>query len=128
MDRAVSDRTARRLHFAPAWTHTTATVTVAAFLMLLFFSASPASAFLFFTVTNTNDSGAGSLRQAILDANAADSSESVITFTTEGGPTVTGTITLTTGLLEIQHDVNIAGPGASNLAVNAAGNSQGLRG
>jgi hypothetical protein len=30
----------------------------------------PAAAAITFTVTNTNDAGAGSLRQAILDANA----------------------------------------------------------
>src|SRR5580658_4186692 len=90
----------------------------AGLLLMALFSASPASAFLTFTVSNTNDSGAGSLRQAILDANAADSAESVITFTTEGGPTVTGTITLTSGVLEIQHPVNIAGPGASSLAIS----------
>src|SRR6202167_792570 len=90
----------------------------AGLLLMALFSASPASAFLTFTVSNTNDSGAGSLRQAILDANAADSAESVITFTTAGGPTVTGTITLTSGVLEIQHPVNIAGPGASSLAIS----------
>jgi hypothetical protein len=87
-------------------------------LLMALFSASPASAFLTFTVSNTNDSGVGSLRQAILDANAADNAESVITFTTEGGPTVSGTITLTSGVLEIQHPVNIAGPGASSLAIS----------
>jgi predicted outer membrane repeat protein len=95
----------------------------AGLLLMALLSASPASAFIIFTVSNTNDSGAGSLRQAILDANAADSTESVITFSTEGGPTVTGTITLTSGVLEIQHPVNIAGPGASSLAISGDNNS-----
>ena len=36
-----------------------------------------------FTVTNTNDSGAGSLRQAILDANAT-AGEDVINITATG--------------------------------------------
>lgn len=121
MDRALSDK-ARR-HVAPAATRTTATVVVAAILMLAAFSASPASAFTVFTVTNNNDSGAGSLRAAVAAANAADSSESIINFTTEGGTTITGTITLTSGVLEITAPVNIAGPGASMLAISGDNNS-----
>jgi parallel beta helix pectate lyase-like protein len=39
-----------------------------------------------FTVTNTNDSGAGSLRQAILDANANGVSRDTIAFNIAGGP------------------------------------------
>jgi hypothetical protein len=31
-----------------------------------------------FTVTNTNDSGAGSLRQAVLDANAAAGADTIV--------------------------------------------------
>ena len=60
------------------------------------------------TVTNTNDSGAGSLRQAIADANDGD--------TIDFG--VTGTITLTTGHLLVAKNITISGPGATNLAVN----------
>jgi hypothetical protein len=70
-----------------------------------------------FTVTNTNDSGAGSLRQAISDANAAAGPDT-ITFS------VTGTITLTSGQLGITDDLTIDGPGAANLAIsgnNASG-------
>ncbi len=48
-----------------------------------------------FTVTNTNDSGAGSLRQAVLDANAAPSND-IITFNTGNS------ITLSTGELELK--------------------------
>ncbi len=52
-----------------------------------------------FTVTNTNDSGAGSLRQAVLDANAAPGDD-VIEF----DATVFGTaqtIVLTGGALQV---------------------------
>src|SRR5437899_5238644 len=60
------------------------------------------------TVTNTNDSGAGSLRQALTDANNGDT----ITFA------VTGTIGLTSGELVVDKSITISGPGADNLAVN----------
>src|SRR5207344_965453 len=59
------------------------------------------------TVTNTNESGAGSLRQAIADANDGDT----IRFG------VTGTITLSTGELLVDKSVNISGPGSDNLTV-----------
>jgi polygalacturonase len=52
-----------------------------------------------FTVTNTNDSGAGSLRQAILDANTAANLPDTITFST------TGNISLSTPLPNIAHAV-----------------------
>ena len=60
------------------------------------------------TVTNTNDSGAGSLRQAIADANDGD--------TIDFG--VTGTITLTTGELLVDKSITISGPGSDNLTVD----------
>jgi hypothetical protein len=60
------------------------------------------------TVTNTNDSGAGSLRQAIADANDGD--------TVKFG--VSGTITLTTDQLLVEKSINISGPGSNNLAVD----------
>ena len=65
-----------------------------------------------FSVTNTNDSGAGSLRQAVLDANAAPGAD---TIEFSG---VSGTITLTTGELEVTSDLTISGPGANTLAVS----------
>ena len=60
-------------------------------------------------VTNTNDSGPGSLRDALAVANDGD------TIDATG---VSGTILLTSGELQINHNVTINGPGAQNLAVN----------
>jgi hypothetical protein len=116
MYRAVSEKPRRGRHFAPAMARTMATVTVAAVLMLALFSASPALATTR-TVTNTNDSGAGSLRQAILDADAANTDDTIMF-------SVTGTITLTSGVLEIQHSLMISGPGASSLAISGNGASR----
>jgi len=72
-----------------------------------------------YTVTNTDDAGAGSLRQAILDANANAGADDIVF---DSG--VTGTITLTSGFLEISDDLTITGPGANVLTVdgNAASN------
>ena len=57
-------------------------------------------------VTNTNDSGPGSLRDALDAANDGD------TIDATG---VSGTILLTSGELQITHNVTINGPGAGNL-------------
>src|SRR5215472_3624073 len=70
-------------------------------------------------VTNNGDSGAGSLRQAIMDA----CDGSTITF----GNTVTSPITLTTADLVIDKNLTITGPGANLLTVersSAAGTPQ----
>ena len=64
-----------------------------------------------FTATNTDDSGSGSLRQAILDANAA-SGDDVITFTG------TGTITLASVLPAITDNTTITGPGTNLLTIS----------
>jgi len=69
-------------------------------------NALPASMIL---VTNTNDSGPGSLRDALAAANDGD------TIDATG---VSGTILLTSGELQINHNITISGPGAQNLAVN----------
>lgn len=62
-------------------------------------------------VVNNNDEGEGSLRQAILSACVGDT----ITFDSS----VSGSIALTSGELEIEKDLTIQGPGANKLSVNA---------
>ena len=59
------------------------------------------------TVTSTGDSGAGSLRQAILDAASGDTIEFA----------VTGTIVLTSGELSINKSLTIHGPGSGDLSI-----------
>ena len=66
-----------------------------------------------FSVTNSNDSGSGSLRQAILNANAAGGSN---TITFQSG--LAGTITLTSGQITISNNLSVQGPGAGSLAIS----------
>jgi parallel beta-helix repeat protein len=66
-----------------------------------------------FTVTNLNDAGAGSLRQALTDANNAPGAD-IVAF--QAG--LTGTITLTTGQLDITDAVEVQGPGAASITVS----------
>ncbi len=61
-------------------------------------------------VTNTNDSGAGSLRQALVDVGSGGT----ITFSLS----YPATITLTSGELAITKDMTITGPGADQLAIS----------
>jgi len=70
-----------------------------------------------FTVTNTNDSGPGSLRQAMIDANANAPAIDTITFDATVFATMQ-TITLTTGELTVNDSVTVNGPGASLLQIN----------
>ena len=64
-----------------------------------------------FLVTNTSDSGAGSLRQALIDANNGD--------TIRFDPSLNGqTITLTSGELSVNKNITISGPGAGRLSVS----------
>jgi hypothetical protein len=71
-----------------------------------------------FSVTNTSDNGAGSLRQAINDANNAVGAD-IINFTgsvfADANP---DTITLTSGNLNITSDITVQGTGAANLAIS----------
>jgi hypothetical protein len=85
----------------------------AAAVMLLAAPVAAASAATI-PVTNTNDAGAGSLRQAIMAANAA-SNPDVIDATG-----VSGTINLGTSLDPLSEDVEIRGPGADELTVRRA--------
>jgi hypothetical protein len=66
-----------------------------------------------YTVLNTDDAGAGSLRQAILDANA-NSGADVVVF----DASLTGVIALTTGQLTVTDSVTVTGPGSANLSVS----------
>jgi len=84
---------------------------------LLYFGAAWAALFCIshsnaatITVTSTSDSGAGTLRQAIIDNEAAGGGNT-INFS------ITGTITLTSDRLLITKDVTITGPGARLLTV-----------
>src|SRR6202011_2926723 len=70
------------------------------------FEANPAT----LTVTNSNDSGAGSLRQTLMNAGNAD----IIVF----APGFNATITLTSGELLVNRDITINGPGANLAVVN----------
>jgi len=82
-------------------------------LSLVFLTASFAWAQTTYTVTNTNDSGAGSLRQAILDANANAGLDNISFNIPGSGP---HTIALLSALPDITGPVVIDGytqPGAS---------------
>jgi hypothetical protein len=65
-----------------------------------------------FLVTNINDTGAGSSREAIIDANATLGFDT-ISFDTAGVFATPQTITLTSGQLLIADSVTISGPGAN---------------
>src|SRR4051812_37537859 len=73
-----------------------------------------------FTVQNLADSGPGSLRQAILAANANPGAD-VIRFGQEARD---GTIPLTGGELRITDSLTIDGPGADRLTVSGQGASR----
>src|SRR5262245_22560649 len=76
-----------------------------------------------FLVENLADNGVGSLRQAILDANANPGAD-VIDFAPAARD---GTITLTSGQLSITDDLTIDGPGADRLAVSGNDTSRVFR-
>ncbi|MEO7309317.1 MAG: choice-of-anchor Q domain-containing protein [Chitinophagaceae bacterium] len=79
------------------------------FILGLFYSANATVP----TVLNNNDAGPGSLRQAILNANAGTGTN-FITFDIP----VTGVITLTSGELALTSEMTIMGPGTGTLAVS----------
>jgi len=88
-------------------------------LLLISLTVAMAAEAATFTVTNTNNAGAGSLRQAILDANAAAGTDNIVFDASFNTPQ---TITLTTGDLVLANSVNasvtITGPGANLLTVS----------
>jgi hypothetical protein len=72
-----------------------------------------------FTVGNLADSGPGSLRQAILDANAQPGADTI-----DFADGLHGTIALASGQLGITDDLTIDGPGADQLAVSGSHRSR----
>ncbi|WP_193200641.1 beta strand repeat-containing protein [Nostoc sp. MG11] len=76
-----------------------------------------------FTVTNTNDSGSGSLRQAILSANALTGKD-LINFDGVFADKNADTITLNGNSLSITDDLSIQGTGASLLTVSGNNTSR----
>jgi hypothetical protein len=68
-----------------------------------------------FTVKNLHDSGPGSLRQAVLDANAHPGADTI-----RFAPSLHGTIALTSGQLAITTPLVIDGPGATRLTVSGS--------
>src|SRR5688572_14526903 len=75
--------------------------------------AGPSARAATFTVQNTNDAGAGSLRDAISQANLAGGPDTVV-FNSN----VTGTILLASGQIPITDDVYVDGPGSGIVTVN----------
>ena len=71
------------------------------------------------TVTNLDDSGAGSLRDAIAQANGADGAHSIVF-----DPGLTGTLTLTSGQIRIGSAMTIVGPGAQSLTIDGGANDR----
>ena len=95
------------------------TLTLSALLFI--FPAIDAAAATF-TVTNTNDSGPGSLRQAVLDANAAMTADSIVfdaSFQTKRTITLLTTIALSPTPAD---NLTITGPGASFLTITTSAN------
>lgn len=103
------------------------TITAFFILSLIAFTTTEAATF---TVTNTNDSGAGSLRQAILDANVNNENDTI-----NFDPAVFSTpqkIVLTTGQILIDADkasgatksLTINGTGANQLTISGNNNSR----
>ncbi|MDZ7791045.1 MAG: choice-of-anchor D domain-containing protein [Xanthomonadales bacterium] len=77
-----------------------------------------------FTVTNTDDSGAGSLRQAIDDANTSGDASNTIVF--DAG--LTGeTITLASVIFVENNSLTIQGPGPQELIIEQEGHVLSLR-
>jgi hypothetical protein len=73
----------------------------------------PAARAATLTVATTADSGAGSLRQAILDANASPGADQITI-------TATGSLTLASALPAITDDLSIVGPGMAQLTISGA--------
>jgi len=66
-------------------------------------------------VANTNNDGAGSLRQAIIAANASTGADTI-----GFAPGVTGTITLGSDFPILTYDLTVTGPGEDDLVIDGA--------
>ncbi|MEP7013216.1 MAG: IPTL-CTERM sorting domain-containing protein [Acidobacteriota bacterium] len=82
-------------------------------LALAFLISAGAASATTFTVTNVADTGPGSLRQAVLNANAAAGPDDVAF-----APGVTGTITLLSGEIAISDPLVVHGPGLGVLTLS----------
>ncbi|MGD1938488.1 MAG: hypothetical protein ACFCA4_13150 [Cyanophyceae cyanobacterium] len=76
-----------------------------------------------FQVTNTNDSGAGSLRQAIADANGAAGVDT-ITFDPSVFNDPSDVIVLTGAEIQITEELIVRGNGATSTTIDGNGNSR----
>lgn len=98
-------------------------ITIFTFFLILISAVSISAAT--FTVLNTDDSGAGSFRQAILDANAAAGADNIVFDS--GVFSSPQTITLTSGEITFPNsnaDATITGPGANLLTISGNNNSR----
>jgi predicted outer membrane repeat protein len=86
--------------------------------------ANYASVLATFNVTNTNDAGAGSLRDAISQANTVAGADTINFTGSIFKDAVPDQITLTTGQLSITSDITIKGTGASKLSISGNNNSR----
>jgi parallel beta-helix repeat protein len=73
-----------------------------------------------FVVTSLNNSGAGTLRQAIIDANGNADADNVVRFSGE----LNGVILLTSGEILITKSVSVIGPGPQVLTVSGNNSSR----
>lgn len=101
---------ARSVRFKPPGATLLLLSALAVFFAAIAAFASPAHADVL-RVTNKKDSGAGSLRAAV--ENAAPSRDTIVF-----SPRVRGTITLTSGNLDIDKNLTIRGPGADRLTIS----------
>lgn len=109
----------RVLHFSSRFTHRSINMKLLLSLLTATLAALSAHA-VTFTVTTNLDAGPGSLRQAILDANAA-AGDDTITF----DPALNGQpIRLTSGQLVANGNVSILGPGQNQLAIDGNGTNR----
>src|SRR5512144_106942 len=90
---------------------------------ILAFSISTAAAANTYTVTSTADSGAGTLRQAILDANANPGADTIAFNITGSGP---HTISIVSALPDITGAVTIDGYTQAGASPNTNSIDQGL--